>query len=114
MDVVGAGGVGAGESGAGDVVEGIESKTGGDEGLAGQSRVLPCRRQYVPPSDISPPLVPGLGAETLLEVIDFRTLADRPVGPKENFVIRVDFSTEEVHKARYMEPRFQPRSKYKI
>ena len=35
-------------------VEGIESKTGGDEGLAGQSWVLPCRRQYVPPSDISP------------------------------------------------------------
>ena len=46
--------VGDGDGDVGDVVEGIESKTGGDEGLAGQSWVLPCRRQYVPPSDISP------------------------------------------------------------
>ena len=44
----------SGSDGDGDVVEGIESKTGGDEGLAGQSWVLPCRRQYVPPSEISP------------------------------------------------------------
>ena len=49
---------GLGVVGDGDVVGGIESKTGGDEGLAGQTWVLPCRRQYVPPLDISPSLVP--------------------------------------------------------
>ena len=78
----------SGSDGDGDVVEGIESKTGGDEGLAGQSWVLPCRRQYVPrrPRSALARRVPGPGAETLLEVIDFRTLADRPVGPKENSV----------------------------
>ena len=65
----------SGSDGDGDVVEGIESKTGGDEGLAGQSWVLPCRRQYVPrrPRSALARRVPGPGAETLLEVIDFRT-----------------------------------------
>ena len=108
----------SGSDGDGDVVEGIESKTGGDEGLAGQSWVLPCRRQYVPcrPRSALARRVPGPGAETLLEVIDFRTWPTTgQLAPKKTLsqaVIRVDFSTEEVHKARYMEPRFLP--KYKM
>ena len=95
-------------------VEGIESKTGGDEGSSPPPGYYPVRhnmfRRHHPLARLKIPNVE-------LEVIDFPTGDRRPVGREKNLsrvMIRVDFSTEEVHKARYMEPRFQQRSKYKI